>query len=399
MYANGLIEDVLPVRLAPLPDEILSSWLVRLAMAHGLKLHTFCVHLFGSRAIWNRDIDKLAGERVIQVLAARTRTSIDRVRETTLVAYRDTLFEKYKLYGAAAWILPIGVYHRKRTLFGLQYCPQCLAEDSEPYFRRRWRLAFVCICEKHQTSLRDCCPCCEAPVNFHRSELGDHRKIVADSLTLCHNCKYDLAKPLEGQDSQSFPVTEMEADFTNKLLQSLIDGFIRVSENVSVYSHSYFAVLRQMMKIMRMHRGCIENLRQTITGTDASTIYLPSITNDGHTDVQELRVAERRSLLGLARHLLTDYPERFIRLAQRHRVWSSVWLQHLEPKQGREHTNIAPFWYWEVVHTHLYRPRYQPSEQEIFNAIKYINRNGGTFNKSILARLLGIAVARYDIPA
>ncbi|MCP9493372.1 MAG: TniQ family protein [Pyrinomonadaceae bacterium MAG19_C2-C3] len=366
-------------------------------MAHGLKLHTFCVHLFGSRAIWSRDIDKSADERVIHNLATKTNTPLERVRETTLASYCDTLFEEYKLYGATKWVLPVGVYHRKRTLFGLQYCPQCLAEDSEPYFRRKWRLAFVCVCEKHQIILRDCCSKCEAPINFHRNELGDHRKAVADSLTHCYHCRHDLAKTFEEQNSQPFPVTQIEVDFTNKLLQGLTDGFIRVGETVTVYSHLYFAVLRQLMKIVRMRRTCIESLRQTIAANDESTIYLPSVTNKSTTDLQELRVAERRCLLGLARYLMTDYPERFLRLARQHKIWSSIWLRHLEPKQGQRQPNIAPFWFWQIVHNNLYHPRHQPSRQEIEGAIKYIRRSGGTLNKSVLARLLGVAAIRYPI--
>jgi hypothetical protein len=37
----------------------------------------------------------------------------------------------------------------------VQYCPECLAEDEHPYYRRRWRLATRVSCPKHGCRLRD----------------------------------------------------------------------------------------------------------------------------------------------------------------------------------------------------------------------------------------------------
>ncbi|MDQ3555642.1 MAG: TniQ family protein, partial [Gemmatimonadota bacterium] len=87
MPALSLPGRLWPVHLKPLPDELLSSWLGRLAAAHGLKLHTFCTLAFGRRALWNRDLDRLAPPEVMEVLAERTATPPARVRETTLARY------------------------------------------------------------------------------------------------------------------------------------------------------------------------------------------------------------------------------------------------------------------------------------------------------------------------
>ena len=40
-YDTGLSGRLWPAHVKPQQDELLSSWLVRLAMAHGVKLHTF----------------------------------------------------------------------------------------------------------------------------------------------------------------------------------------------------------------------------------------------------------------------------------------------------------------------------------------------------------------------
>ncbi len=69
MNIAGLSGSLLPVHLKPLPDELLSSWLVRIAHGHGMKLQTFCAVIFGrEKSIWNRDIDKLAPEWLVMRL-------------------------------------------------------------------------------------------------------------------------------------------------------------------------------------------------------------------------------------------------------------------------------------------------------------------------------------------
>jgi len=50
---RGVRTALWPIRYKPLPDELLSSWLVRLAHGHGLKVQTFCNLIFGNRRqVW-----------------------------------------------------------------------------------------------------------------------------------------------------------------------------------------------------------------------------------------------------------------------------------------------------------------------------------------------------------
>jgi len=165
-----------PIHLRPKKDELLSSWLVRLAMAHGLKLHTFCSTVWPGKQIWNRDIDKCADEALLDVLSRKTAVSRSDVSRTTLAAYEGYVYERHNANGNTLWIMPLGVYHRTRTGFGLQYCPKCLSEDDVPYYRRCWRLAFITCCETHAVTLLDRCNQCGAAVNFHRDEMGDRHK-------------------------------------------------------------------------------------------------------------------------------------------------------------------------------------------------------------------------------
>jgi TniQ len=382
-----------PVHLKPKPDELLTSWLVRLAMAHAQKLHTFCSIAWPEKPIWNRDIDKAADVEIIQVLSTKTGTPRERVRTTTLAAYEGVLYEKHNRFGPTPWVMPVGVFHRTRKQYGLQYCPHCLSEDGEPYYRRRWRLAFVVLCNEHNRLLRDRCPTCQAPINFHRNELGNHKKRVTVSLVHCYACDFDLRQaPVIDKDST--PISPTEVKFTATLLKAISDGYVIVNNGITVYSHLYFTGLRQLMKIMAMKDARVNNLRQELSNTYGVELFIPR-NGKRPPDTQEQSLSERRQLIQLISCLLTDWPSRFIMHSRKHNLWSSVWLRHIESGPW-ERSRTSPFWFWSVVHEHLYRSKYSPSEQEIKLAIEHLKSKGDGVNKSTLARLLGISVIRNN---
>lgn len=372
----GLSGKVWPAHVKPRRDELLSSWLVRLAAAHSQKLHTFCALVWTrSKQIWNRDIDKCADPGLLDVLAEKTLTPPERVARTTLAAYESYLYERHNPYGNTRWIMPVGVYHRTRRRYGLQFCPRCLAGDSDPYYRRAWRLAFVTFCERHRCPLFDRCPRCAAPVNFHRIELGDRHKWVAESVTLCHACRYDLRET---------PVARVESpedcrvlQFQGQLTGAMRRGWIEVSGHSPVYSHLYFTVLHQLMKVCATGRRAA-GLREAVARE--LKIKAPPRLTKSCRDIERLDVGDRRELLNMARHLLDEWPARFIRLCETYKVWSAALLRELDP---------APFWYWRIVHDHLYRVSYTPSDEEIRSAVAHLKRRGVTPCKRSISRCLG----------
>ena len=389
MTAGRESSGLWPLHLKPKGDELLSSWLVRLARAHRLKLHTFCSISWPRKQIWNRDIDKSADTEMMEILSTKTGTPISQVHATTLAEYENVLYEKHNTLGPNSWIMPIGVYHRIRNQFGLQYCPICLTEDKEAYFRRKWRLAFLVSCERHHTLLRDRCPRCGAAVNFHRCELEDHGKLVTASVTLCYVCRFDL----RAINSRFItPVTRIESEFTAFLLNAMYAGQVKLSEGITTHSQLYFVGLRQLMKIVAMRNKRIEQLRRAISEEFCVEMYSPTMSGP-QRDVQEMSIGTRRQLLGIVRCLLEEWPYRFVELSRRHRIWSSLWLRHIDPP-ARENCSLAPFWLWSIVHDHLYRAKYRPSDEEMMEAIKHLKLKGEVVNRSNLARLLGVALIR-----
>jgi hypothetical protein len=374
---NGLLQERWPAFSNPKDDELLSSWLVRLAMSHGLKLHTFCSIVWPGKAIWNRDIDKLADKELLDVLLEKTGVLPDRVRATTLAAYEGWLYEKHNPYGNTLWVMPVGVYHRTRKQFGLQFCPLCLAEDKEPYFRRKWRLAFITLCCEHKVVLLDRCPRCGSPINFHRNEMGDRRKIVASSITLCYSCLHDLREVTDLYRLGS--IQQSEIDFQYVLMNAVKKGWMQIREGEIVYSHLYFIVLHQLMRVLATGKKATV-LREAVGRKCSVDAFTPTF-QKSNRDIERLPVDERRMLVRMAWYLLKDWPQDFVAICSANNVWSAALLRDLE---------VAPFWYWNAIHEHLYRISYRPSDEEIDSAVNHIRKNSQALNKKTLSQWLGV---------
>lgn len=316
-----------PAHPKPLSDELLSSWIVRLAHANGLKLQTFCDRVFGKEhQLWNRDIDRLAPRWLLTALAAHTGTPMTRVRETTLDIYRGRLFRRRQTAGQLRWILPAGVYHRKRRRFGMQFCPQCLAEDQEPYFRTRWRVAALTFCPQHNLELHDRCPQCAEPVAFHRSELGHPEITAAGPLCLCHACGFNL----RGAKREPFDPYTVEIGLMSHQLSELVAG------QRSGLDIGFMDVLHQLCKSMVSRRRSARLAEYVSLTARAPTVTVP---RGGYAF--ELRpINERRHVLQLVLWLLM-YPATRI-----HAAWEAKAIRYNELL--REFP-IVPSWYLSLT--------------------------------------------------
>jgi len=84
-------------------------------------------------------------------------------------------------------LLPLRNSGKRERSTWLQFCSQCLIEDEQPYFRRRWRLASRIACAEHNCRLRDRCPsCCGRLAGFEQRELVPQH--------YCARCGYDLRR-------------------------------------------------------------------------------------------------------------------------------------------------------------------------------------------------------------
>ena len=314
----------------PYPDELLSSWLVRIAHANGLKVQTFCDREFGQdHQLWNRDIDRLAPGWLIATLSKKTGTSTSRVLCTTLSDYQSLLYEHPKISGQLRWILPLLMYHRKRQGYGLQYCPQCLAEGTEPYYCRAWRVAFYTYCPVHKILLLDRCPRCGNGLAFHRTDLGKPSLTDSVSLEHCWQCGFDLStatsRPVVKWDTPTF-------DSWDNILELMCRGAL-----------SPFCV--DCSKLAVLHHLCA--LLVSVRLAPKLQAFLCAQTEQPHLQIPKIRMPfeqypheQRHYICGLAWWLLARWPNRLRSAWEAKAIRYNVLLKDFHE---------APSWYTATV--------------------------------------------------
>lgn len=369
---DGWTYPLWPIHLKPKPDELLSSWIVRLARAHGMKVQTYCQTVFGrERAIWNRDIDKSAPEALLHRMCELTGATEEQAYQSTLRSFEGIVYEHHNPCAFTKWLLPLGVYHRTRKGFGLMYCPLCLKEDDEPYFRKHWRLAFHLICDRHGTLMCDRCPSCGAAVVFFRRELGRRSEIDGGEITLCHACGFDLRfAPAFDPPAPDGQVLAM--------LRSLIMfrdlGWWFAGTRHVAYSHLYLDVLHHLAALLGSRKG--QKLREEVEQRTGCILPEPS---GGNIKLEMRPFWERYWMVLLAFWVLQDWPFRFQRVSSAAGM-SSAWLllgEHL------------PSWFESQVREDFFKASYVPNAQELACVIAYLERQDVPASMAAIGRVLG----------
>lgn len=166
--------DRWPVTVAPQDDELLSSWLHRLALANGLAPRHLSDALGLGAGMWSARLDCALPDGTLDVLHRQSGVARERIAMMTLGADPATRL-----------LLPLRHVAGRRAATWLQFCPDCLAGDDAPYFRRRWRWATRISCWEHGCGLRDRCPGCG-----HGMAAFDQRDLIAQHV--CSSCGHDL---------------------------------------------------------------------------------------------------------------------------------------------------------------------------------------------------------------
>lgn len=290
--------DLWPAHPHPYFGECLSSWMVRTSHHNGLKVQAFSDIVFGNdHQIWNRDIDRLAPYWLLNIVSRQTATTLHDVNKTILRRYLNRLFSTMPLYGVLRWVLPLVIHHRKHTAFGMQYCPLCLAEDKEPYYRLAWRLAIYTFCPIHHVMMRDRCQC-GASINFHRIELGKTNLINVDSLDKCWQCEEKLSDvPVNVIDTKPISIFNI----WNRVLGVIDRGFI----NSGPINYDRLILLHQVCKIISSKR-----FNQHIQKYICVKSGLPFILIRECTFFEQYSVSERHYILMLAWWLLGNTPRK-----------------------------------------------------------------------------------------
>ena len=166
--------DRWPVAVAPQDDELLSSWLHRLALANGLAPRHLSDVLGLGAGMWSARLDGVLADGTLDVLHRQTGVARARIAMMTLGAGPGIRL-----------LLPLRHVASRKAATWLQFCPDCLAGDEAPYFRRRWRWATRISCWEHGCGLRDRCPHCGDGIAAFAQ-----RDLIAQHV--CCQCGHDL---------------------------------------------------------------------------------------------------------------------------------------------------------------------------------------------------------------
>lgn len=288
-----------PAHPKPLPDELLTSWFVRVAEANAIKLQTLSWMLFGyGRSPWQRDVDRQAPAWFLDIVCAHTGLPYEEAWHATLDSYCTRLYPKPKSSGPLRWVLPIVSAGASRHGFGVQFCSACLAGDAVPYFRKHWRLALFTYCLEHGCALYDACPVCSAPVAYFRHDFG---KEISETkgMACCWRCGFDFR--MAKRAAATFPTEEVR-----KIFDSVLRSLTAPAPEAGPFDLGFFAVLHQFCRIMgaRQNRGKL--LRYV-----AERLRMPPLPIAlGRTSIEERRREERHQLLLCALWLMVDLEER-----------------------------------------------------------------------------------------
>lgn len=182
----GRIAPRWAVAVPILPNEIVSSWLVRAALTQGCDPLALTGKLWPGWRLWTLDADRRLGPERLDPLVQCSGIE----RAVFLASTLDPVARQ--IYGGIPpecgvwqWILALGSRNTKRR-GGMQCCLACLNTDKTPYFRKNWRFAWHTCCEKHGCSLVDRCPSCDAPFEPHRLRAD------APHIGVCATCHSDI---------------------------------------------------------------------------------------------------------------------------------------------------------------------------------------------------------------
>lgn len=327
---KGFTLPLWPIRYKPLPDELLSSWMVRLAHGHGLKVQTFCNLIFGNQfQVWNRDIDRLAPNWLVQKLCAHTGTALEVGHETTLRSYEGWLYPQMRTSSTLQWITALKLHHRKFEGYGIQFCPKCLEEDQEPYFRKAWRVSLNTICTKHACMLHDRCPECGVGVAFHRLDMKHPEFVPIESLATCHQCGFNLSRTVfEPVKCYNLEIGDWIRHLSNQLTTGLIADKLLKLDTFDVLHHLAMLLTSQYSTV-RLYGFVCDQLN--VSGIELSR---------GKTAFETRSLHERHHLIQLISWLMYNLEER-LRLA-----WKSKMVRYNHLLKDFED---APLWYLKIV--------------------------------------------------
>lgn len=272
-------------RMVPIqPDELLSSWLVRASLSHGCDPLVLTGYVWPRWRAWTVDVDQTVTSERLATLARLSGIPADIFKAATLQPVTTGICgASPSPKSVRPWILTLGARNLKRN-GGLQYCPECLSADRDPYFRLQWRLAWHTGCQRHGKSLLDRCWNCKAP-------LEPHRLIAEDGhVAICATCRADLRAASGDSWLSSARGFQLTAD---QILQERAGVALGRLHTAS----EWFDLVGYLVSLVRQasyrRSGALQSMVESVTSN-----RLPEPFLSVGTGIEGIPIATRQALLG-----------------------------------------------------------------------------------------------------
>jgi hypothetical protein len=196
-----------PIRPWPMPDELLSSWLNRVAIANGLaprSLHlslaraagwkttlTRFVRVNGTYRVMTKEtcwVDLRCGARVVDYLVRLSGMPASLIQSLALRRPKGVSKGTLTRAGTLQWELiearPGMILPDDDQCDFMRFCPYCLAEWDDPWVPKFWRTTLAAVCTRHGCRMLSNCICGKA--------VRPHLSRTVQSQAFCYACNRDL---------------------------------------------------------------------------------------------------------------------------------------------------------------------------------------------------------------
>lgn len=282
--------------VTPLPDELLSSWLIRSSILNGTDPMGFAGGIWFDNRIWTKDLDRYISSKETYLLQKHTTLSLSQIYNLTLEPIYSKLRCQTTLNPKKHWdyIIPTGIRNRTKTN-GLHFCTLCL-KDPVPYLKKQWRLSWNTICEKHHILLHLKCSSCGHCFSPHLITYTD------TDFTKCQYCHTSLIDNVT--TSVNHAVLELQKFLNLSLKEQIIspNNYPLIDKNIT----DLFATIRGFMLFFRdlIHSSVYYSYRDTLF-EEMSYRYVP-IERENESiqvSIDALPVNQRYKLLEIIAHL------------------------------------------------------------------------------------------------
>lgn len=251
-------------RSPPYRDELLSSWLARLAKLNYLTLTGFLNTYFKEKRYSKYDLDLyLLNNQFFEKLSKLTNIKISKIKNLQLMKYEGYIEEKIYREGRHHWFTPAHTYSKKGKFYGIRFCPECLKEKI--YFKDIWRIMFINVCPQHKCYLLNFCPKCHANIDYTRVTYNSQ-------LYNCHMCSFDLRL------SKSIKIASLKKMLFQKKLTLIYKKGYYMFQDKWHYSFGLFYILRIVTRnIMRIDNTINEKFIEKLLPQELNLIINKSM--------------------------------------------------------------------------------------------------------------------------